>query len=117
MKKASSGRNLDAKLEMMPIWKCCPLIYSFKLYICQNPRIARAYTAQKYKKKTHFSLASVSVYPRSRRCRTDKAERGALEPPTEDGARTTRFDREVPVRESYTEAETKKLLTEPKKQE
>ena len=29
MKKASSGRNLDANanLEMMPIWKCCPLIY------------------------------------------------------------------------------------------
>ena len=60
MKKTPSGRNLDANLKMLP------LIYSFKLYICQDPRIARAYTAQTTK-KTHFSLVSFSVYPRSRR--------------------------------------------------
>ena len=31
MEKASSGRSLDANMEMMPTWKCCPLIYSFEL--------------------------------------------------------------------------------------
>ena len=60
MKTASSGRNLDANLEMLS------LIYSLKLYISQDPRIARAYTAQSTK-KMHFSLVSLSVYPRSRR--------------------------------------------------
>ena len=34
--------------------------------------------------------------------------RGALEPPPEDVAYTKRFDRKVAVRESHTEAETKK---------
>ena len=42
-------------------------IYSSKLYICQDPRIARAYTAQNTK-QAHFSLVSLSVYPRSRQC-------------------------------------------------
>ena len=37
----------------------------------------------------------------------DKAGRGALESPPEDGARMKRFDQEIPVRESHTEAETK----------
>ena len=45
------------------------LTHSFKLYICRDPRIARAYTAPKKntKKKAHFSRVSLSVYPRSRR--------------------------------------------------
>ena len=60
MKKASSGRNLDANLEVLS------LIYSFKLYICQDPRIARAYTAQNTK-QVHFSLVSLGIRPRSRR--------------------------------------------------
>ena len=68
MKKASSGRNLDANfLEITPInLEMLSLIYSFKLHIWQDSRIARAYTAQNTK-KTHFSLVSLSVYPRSRR--------------------------------------------------
>ena len=61
-KKTSPRRNLEANLEMLS------LIHSFKLYICQDPRIARAYTAKNTKKKkTRFSLVSLSVYPRSRR--------------------------------------------------
>ena len=67
MKKASSGRNLDANLETMPIWEMVSLICPLKLYICQDPRIYRAYTAQNTKKKTNFPLVSLSVYPRSRR--------------------------------------------------
>ena len=39
MKKASSGRNLDSNLEMMPILEMLSLLYSFKLYIRQDPRI------------------------------------------------------------------------------
>ena len=38
-------------------------IYSFKLYISQDPRIAQAYTAQNTK-KTHFSLVTLSIRPR-----------------------------------------------------
>ena len=49
------------------------------------------------------------------RCRTDKEGRRALEPLPEDGARTKRFDREFQFRESHTEAEAKKLLTESEK--
>ena len=41
------------------------IIYSFKLYMCQDPRIARAYTAQNTRNKPHISLVSLSVYPRS----------------------------------------------------
>ena len=49
----------DAHLEMLS------LIYSFKLYICQDPRIARAYTAQNTKKKRTSRLsrsASIRVH-------------------------------------------------------
>ena len=65
MKKASSGRNLDANLEIMPTWKLS-LFYSFKLTYAKIQEIARAYTAQTTK-KAHFSRVSLSVYPRSRR--------------------------------------------------
>ena len=86
MKKASSGRNLDASLEMTPIWKCCSLMYSFKLCICQDPRIARAYTAQNT--KNIALLARLAQHPSAftSRCGTDKAGRGASEPPAEDRA-------------------------------
>ena len=40
MKQSSSGSNLDANLEKLS------LVYSFKHYICQDARIARAYIAQ-----------------------------------------------------------------------
>ena len=52
-KKNRSKFGNDANLEKLS------LIYSFKLYICQDPRIAWAYTAQN--KKTHFSLVTLSV--------------------------------------------------------
>ena len=65
MKKPSLGRSLDVTSEMMPIWKCCPLIFSFKLYICEDPRIARACTAQNTKKNRTSRLshlASIRVH-------------------------------------------------------
>ena len=51
-------------------------------------------------------LAFLAQHPSAftSRCRTDKAGRGALEPPPEDGARMKRFDREFQFRESHTEA-------------
>ena len=68
MKKASSGINFDINLEMTPIWECCALfIRSSSTYICQDPRIARGRITPKFKNKVHFSLVSLSVYPRSRR--------------------------------------------------
>ena len=102
MKKASSGRNLDANLEMLS------LIYSFKLYICQDSRIAPAYTAQNTKKNALLACLAQRLSASTSRCGTDTAGRGALEPPPEDGARTKLFDREFEFRESHTEAETKK---------
>ena len=59
MKKVSSERNVDANSDMLIIF------YSFKLYICQHSKIARAYTAQNAIKKSS-SLVSLGVYPRSR---------------------------------------------------
>ena len=108
MKKASSGRNLYVNLVMMPIWKSCPLIYSFKLYICHDPRKARAYTAQNTKIVALLACLVQRLSAFTSRCTTDMAGRGALEPPPENGARTKRSDLEIPVRESRTEAETKK---------
>ena len=79
MKKASSGCQFGnyANFEMLS------LVYSFKLYICQDPRIARAYTAQNTNKKTHFLLASLRVYSRSRRGaeRIRQGEGGWSRPP------------------------------------
>ena len=69
MKKASSGKNSDANFWKLRQFgnKCCPLfILSSSTYIWQDPRIARAYTAQNTK-KTHSSLVSLSGYPRSGR--------------------------------------------------
>ena len=86
MEKASSGRNLDANLEMMPILEMLSLIYSFKLYICQDQKIARAYTAQNTKKNALFACLAHRLSAFTSRCGTDTAGRGALEPPPVDGA-------------------------------
>ena len=94
----------DADLEMLS------LPYSFKLYICQDPRIARAYTAQVTKNSALLACLAQRLSAFTSRCATDTAGRGALEPPPEDGARTKLFDRELQFRESHTEAETKKTL-------
>ena len=117
MKEASSGRNLDANLEMMPVWKCCPMIDSFKLYICQDPIIARAYTAQNAK-KAYFSLVSFFVYPRSRRG-AERIRQGegswSLPPKTalERSHLTEKFQSENPI----LRPRRKKLLTESPKKE
>ena len=63
MKKATSGRNLYSNLKMMPIGKCCPLIFlpyaKIQEYLGRIP--------PKIQEKPHFSLVSLSVYPRLRR--------------------------------------------------
>ena len=71
----------------------------------------------KIQKFAPFSLVSLIIHPRSGRGAADKAGRGVLQPPPEDAARTKRFDRELLLRESHTEAETKKTpdRTPPKK--
>ena len=109
MKKSSSGRNLDANLEITPVWKCCPLVGNAVPYlVVQALHMPRSKNSSgiyrpKYTKKAHFSLISLSVYPRSRRCAERiRQGRGALKPPHEDGARTKPFDREFQFRESHT---------------
>ena len=102
MKKASSGRNLGANLEMLS------LIFSFKLYVCQDSRIAPACTAQNTNKSALLACLAQRLFAFTSRCGTDTAGRGALEPPPEDGARTKLFDREFQFHESHTEAKTKK---------
>ena len=96
MKKASSGRNLDANLEKLF------LICSFKLYICKDPRIARAYTVQNTSKSALLACLAQRLSAFTSMCGTDSAGRGALEPPPKDGARTKLFDREFQFRESHT---------------
>ena len=101
MKKVLCGRNKK------PIWKlrqlgtkCFPIyiiFFSFKLCICQDPRIARAYTTQNTKICALLACLAQPTYPIPARCGTDKAGRGPFEPPPEDGARTKRFDQLSPV--------------------
>ena len=84
------------------------MFFLFKLCICQNPSIARAYTAQNTKICALLACLAQPTYPIPARCGTDTAGRGAFEPPPEDGALTKLFDREFQFRESHTEAETEK---------
>ena len=103
MKKASSGRTLDANLEMLPL----PMIYSFKPCICQDPRIDRAYTAQN---TNIFALLACLAQPPSAftsRCGTDKAGRGTWGPPPEDALERSELAEKFQFRESHTEAQTK----------
>ena len=113
MKKVWWGRNKK------PIWKWCQLgnkcfpiymcfSFNWKLCICQDPRIARVYTAQNTKICAFLACLAQPTYPIPARCGTDTAGRGAFEPLHEDGARTKLFDREFQFRESHTEAETEK---------
>ena len=60
MKRASSGKKFGCQFRN----DAKSLIYSFKLYVCQDPRIARAYTAQSNKKMRTYRLprsASIRV--------------------------------------------------------
>ena len=99
----------EANLEMMPTWKemFSHMLFSFKLCICQDPRIARACTAQNTQICALLACLAQPTYPIPARCGTDTAGLGAFEPSPEDGARTKRFDREIPVPRFHTEAETK----------
>ena len=101
---------LRANLEMMPTWikMFSHMLFLFKLCICQDPTIARAYTAQNTKICALLACLAQPTYPIPARWGTDTAGRGAFEPPPEDGARTKLFDREFQFRESHTEAERKK---------
>ena len=109
MKKVWWGRNKNTKFEIFANLEInvFPLVFSFKLCICQDPRIARAYTAQT-KNCALLACLAQPTYPIPARCGTDTAGRGAFQPRPEDGARTKLFDREVQFRESHTEAETGK---------
>ena len=88
MKKTSSERNFicqfgnDANLEILS------LSYSFKLYICQYPRINRAYTAQNTEKSALLACLAQRLSAFTSRRGTDMAGRGALELSLKDGART-----------------------------
>ena len=93
MKNASSVRkfrwqigNCD-NLEMF-------INYSFKLYMCQDTKSSSGVYRPKYQKRRSVFLTCLarrlSVF--ASRCGTDTAGRGALEPPSEDGARMKLFD-------------------------
>ena len=88
MKKVWWGRNKK------PIWKLCQLgkkccaircfFRSSSAYMCQDPRIARAYTAQNT--KIYALLACLAclaqpTYPIPAGCGTDTARRGGLSRP------------------------------------
>ena len=110
MKKSVVVTKEEPNLEMMPTWKqmFSHMIFSFKLCICQDPRIGRAYTAQNTKFCALLACLAQPTYPIPARCGTDKAGGGAFEPPPKDGARTKLSGREFQLRESHTEAETEK---------
>ena len=84
MKKVWWGRNKkpkfgnDAKLEL----DVFPHFFSFRLCICQDPRIARAYAYKNL--RTSRLSRSAHVPDPDQVCGTDTAERGAFEPPPED---------------------------------
>ena len=85
------------------------LIHAFKLCVCQDPRIARAYPT-KFKITVLFPLVSLSVDRRSRGAEWIRQGEGRSRP--EEGARTKLFDQEFQFRESHTDAEMKKTMTE-----
>ena len=102
MKKASSGRHLDATLEVLS------LIYSFKLYNMPRSKDSSGVYRPKKKKNALLACLAQRLSAFTSRCRTDAAGRGALEPSPEDGARTKRFDGEFQFRESHTERPRRK---------
>ena len=104
--KTSPG-NFDANLEMMP--KILSLDFFIQaLHMPRSKNSSGVYRLHNEKKSAHLACLVQRLSAFTSRCKTDKAGRGALEPTLEDGVRTKRFDREIPVRESHTEAETKK---------
>ena len=84
------------------------MFFPFKICICQDRRIARAYTAQNIEFCALLGCPAQPTYPIPARCGTDTAGLGASELPLEDGSLTKLFDREVQFRESPTDANTDK---------
>ena len=70
---------------------------SYSAYICQDPRIYRAYTAQNTILFALLACLAQPTYPIPTRCGTYTAERGAFDPPPEDGVRTKLCDGRIPV--------------------
>ena len=110
----------------MPTWKLrqfgniAPYSFVQALYmICQDPRIAGAYTVQIKKRSALLARLSQRLSAFTSRCGTDTAGREASEPPPEDGARTKLFDREFQFREwiVYWDRDENKLLTYSLKEE
>ena len=110
MKKQSGGDNIrnqygnDATLEI----NVFQYVFFVQALLMPRSKNSSGVYRPKYQ-NLHFSLVSLSPRTRSR----PGAERirqgeGCLRPP-EDGARTKRFDREIQLRESHTEAGTKKI--------
>ena len=91
MKKASSGRNLNANLAFLSL--------DLSVQALHMPRSKNSSGAYRLKIK-NIALSACLVqrlYAFTTRCRTDKAGQGGLEPSPEGGARTKRFDQEIPV--------------------
>ena len=87
IKKVLWGQNKDDKIcKRCQLGNNCFLIYflSFKLCIYQDPRIARAYTAQNTNICALLACLAGPTYPTPARCGTDSAGRGAFEPLLED---------------------------------
>ena len=81
------------RLGMMPIWEIITL--------CRRCRRQDTTEASRLPHQNTTCLQLLACFAQrlsaiTPRCRTDKARRGALEPPPEDGARTKRSDREIP---------------------
>ena len=60
------------------------VVFVQPLLICQDPRIARAYTARNTKIYALLACLAQPTYPIPARYGTDTAGRGAFEPPAED---------------------------------
>ena len=100
------GNYVNLEINVLP--------YVFLIQVLHMPRSNNSCGVYrpKYQKLRILARLAQPTYPIPARCGTDTAGRGAFEPPTESGPWTKLFDREFQFRESHTEPETKKLLTE-----
>ena len=100
----------DANWEIM----CCQVLFYQPFHVHPDPENNSRvpFKIQNFGALLAFLAQRPSAF--TSWCRTDKAGRGAKEPPPEDGARTNRFDRENPVssENSILRPRRKKLLTE-----
>ena len=78
-KKPKFGNDANSEINVLSY-----VFFFFNLCICQDPRIAWAYTAQNTKFCALLACLAQPTYPIPARCGTDMAGRGAFEPPPED---------------------------------